>query len=194
MTSKENDNSLKARAALLVGLIIGLICLVMAWRWSSISEWLEVDLLVTQLQQTGANLGPIASVGVIALASIAAVPLGVIIVVSALTFGPWLGTVFVISGASIGGLCSYGIGTSLGHQGLCRFGGDRLNQLSEKLAKKGILSVVVIRMLPIAPFAIVNMVAGASHIRLRDFFIGTALGMLPGTVILGYLSSAFLVF
>ena len=35
-------------------------------------------------------------------------------------------------------------------------------------------------MLPIAPFTVVNMVAGASHIRFRDYMIGTFIGMLPG--------------
>jgi phospholipase D1/2 len=35
-------------------------------------------------------------------------------------------------------------------------------------------------MLPVAPFSILNAVAGASHIRARDFFLGTVLGELPG--------------
>ena len=42
--------------------------------------------------------------------------------------------------------------------------------------------MAVVRNLPVAPFTIVNMVAGASHIKLTDFLLGTALGMLPGIV------------
>jgi uncharacterized membrane protein YdjX (TVP38/TMEM64 family) len=57
-----------------------------------------------------------------------------------------------------------------------------MNRLSRRLARKGILAVVVVRNIPMAPFAIVNMVAGASHIKLKDFLLGTALGMLPGIV------------
>ena len=38
-------------------------------------------------------------------------------------------------------------------------------------------------MVPLAPFAIVNMIAGTSHIRLRDFLIGSAIGMTPGTIV-----------
>jgi phospholipase D1/2 len=41
----------------------------------------------------------------------------------------------------------------------------------------------VIRLLPVAPFSIVNAVIGASHIRLRDFLLGTALGMAPGVAV-----------
>ncbi len=55
-----------------------------------------------------------------------------------------------------------------------------MNRLSERVAKRGIVAVVVLRLLPFAPFAIVNLVAGASHIRMRDFMIGTMLGMGPG--------------
>ena len=46
--------------------------------------------------------------------------------------------------------------------------------------------MIAVRVVPIAPFAIVNMVAGASHIRLRDMVLGTALGMAPGTVIMAF--------
>jgi len=48
------------------------------------------------------------------------------------------------------------------------------------MAKQGILTVAMIRNIPVAPFTIVNLIAGASHIRLKDYLIGTALGMLPG--------------
>ncbi|MCY1514734.1 hypothetical protein D9M68_492860 [compost metagenome] len=48
--------------------------------------------------------------------------------------------------------------------------------------------MVVLRLVPIAPFSLVNLVVGASRISLRDCLVGTALGMLPGIAI-----SAFLV-
>jgi uncharacterized membrane protein YdjX (TVP38/TMEM64 family) len=40
--------------------------------------------------------------------------------------------------------------------------------------------VLAVRMIPVAPFTVVNLVAGASHIHLRDFVLGTLLGMSPG--------------
>ena len=36
------------------------------------------------------------------------------------------------------------------------------------------------RIVPVAPFTIINLVAGASHIKLRDFLLGTLIGLLPG--------------
>jgi uncharacterized membrane protein YdjX (TVP38/TMEM64 family) len=55
-----------------------------------------------------------------------------------------------------------------------------LNRLSRKLARRGWLTVALVRIVPIAPYTIVNMVAGASHISARSFLIGTAVGMCPG--------------
>jgi uncharacterized membrane protein YdjX (TVP38/TMEM64 family) len=45
------------------------------------------------------------------------------------------------------------------------------------------MAIAVIRILPVAPFSVVNAVIGASHIRLKDFLIGTAIGMAPGIAI-----------
>ena len=42
------------------------------------------------------------------------------------------------------------------------------------------MAIAVIRLLPVAPFSVVNAVAGASHVRMRDFMLGTLIGMLPG--------------
>jgi uncharacterized membrane protein YdjX (TVP38/TMEM64 family) len=52
--------------------------------------------------------------------------------------------------------------------------------LSKRLAKKGIMSVITFRIIPIAPFTVINLIAGASHIKFRDFLIGTIVGILPG--------------
>src|SRR6202012_3037616 len=54
---------------------------------------------------------------------------------------------------------------------------------SERVARRGIIAVVILRILPIAPFTIVNLVAGASHIRMRDFMLGTLIGMGPGVLL-----------
>jgi uncharacterized membrane protein YdjX (TVP38/TMEM64 family) len=43
--------------------------------------------------------------------------------------------------------------------------------------------MTLVRLLPLAPFSIVNAVAGASHIGWRDFLLGTLLGMAPGIVL-----------
>jgi uncharacterized membrane protein YdjX (TVP38/TMEM64 family) len=45
-------------------------------------------------------------------------------------------------------------------------------------------SLAGLRLIPVAPFSIVNLVAGASGVGLRDFLAGTLIGMGPGIVII----------
>lgn len=85
---------------------------------------------------------------------------------------------------TVSALLTFWIGHLLGRQSIRRLAGSRLGHLSRRLAQKGVLAVMVIRMVPVAPFTIVNLVAGASHIRFRDFALGTVLGELPGLLAL----------
>ena len=67
--------------------------------------------------------------------------------------------------------------------------GPRLNRIRARVQRSGVLAVTAIRLVPIAPFTIVNMVAGASGISLSHYIIGTALGLLPGLVMLSAMGS-----
>lgn len=121
----------------------------------------------------------------ITLASVIAIPLGVIIIATSVFFGPGLGGLYVVSGTLLGAVLSFMVGATLGRQVVEDLCGPRVKRISRMLGQRGLLSVIVIRLLPIAPFAIVNMFAGATHIRLRDFVTGSLIGMLPGVMILG---------
>ena len=52
---------------------------------------------------------------------------------------------------------------------------------------RGIAAIAAIRLVPVAPFTVVNMVAGACHIRLVDYVLGTILGLLPGLLLMSAL-------
>ena len=97
-------------------------------------------------------------------------------------FGPWLGPVYTVAGATLSAALTFAIGRHLGRETIRRIAGHRVNELSRRLARRGLLAIVFVRMLPIAPFSIVNVVAGASHIRWFDFLLGTLVGLLPGIV------------
>ena len=48
----------------------------------------------------------------------------------------------------------------------------------------GIVTVTTLRIVPIAPFSIVNVFAGALRVHFSDYMIGTALGLAPGFIVL----------
>nr|WP_315428897.1 VTT domain-containing protein [uncultured Albidiferax sp.] len=178
--------SLRWRLLWLVLFVVAVLGLAIAWSASPLRAWLDVDRIVAGLQQLGRSFGPVAAVAGFALASTLAVPLSFLTLVTLVAFGPWAGVGCTLGGALLGAGASYGLGRLLGREVLQRLGGARVNAVSRRLAERGLLAVVAVRMVPVAPFAIANMVAGASHIRLRDMLLGTALGIAPSTLVMAF--------
>jgi uncharacterized membrane protein YdjX (TVP38/TMEM64 family) len=91
---------------------------------------------------------------------------------------------------------AFGIGHFVSGDTLKRLSGSRFHRISQRLANKGVLAVVALRLLPVAPFTIVNLVAGASHVQFGPFILGSLLGLTPGVLALsvfaGSLHSALL--
>ena len=180
------SSSLRWRLLWLVLLLAAVLGLAIAWSASPLRAWLDVDRIVAGLQQLGQSFGPVAAVAGFALASTLAVPLSFLTLVTLVAFGPWAGVGYTLAGALLGAGVSYGLGRLLGREVLQRLGGARVNVVSRRLAERGVLAVIAVRMVPVAPFAIANMVAGATHIRLRDMLLGTALGMAPSTLVMAF--------
>ncbi|MEE4376506.1 MAG: VTT domain-containing protein [Candidatus Competibacteraceae bacterium] len=151
------------------------------WRFTPVGEWLNADTLAQWGDGIkGSPLSPLIALSAFLLASVTAFPITALIVVAALVFGPMQGFIYGLLGSASGAALTYGIGYQLGRNTVRRLSGSRLNQLSRQLTKRGILAVVIVRNIPVAPFTVTNMVAGATHIKFRDFMIGTVLGMGPG--------------
>ncbi len=70
--------------------------------------------------------------------------------------------------------------------GLDRLAGTWVHRLSRALSRRGFLTMVTLSVLPVAPFGVVNMAAGASHIRFRDYIAGSAVGLAPGIGVVVY--------
>jgi len=63
-----------------------------------------------------------------------------------------------------------------------RLAGPKLDRMIEVLKKYGLLAMTLLRLVPIAPFAVESIVAGAIHMKLWHVMLGTAIGLLPGTL------------
>ena len=71
-----------------------------------------------------------------------------------------------------------------------RLAGPRLNRLTQVLRDRGVIAITAVRLVPIAPFIVESMVAGAIHMKLRQLTVGTFFGMLPGTLMATVLGDA----
>ena len=175
------------RRLILLGLAtLVLVSMALAWQWSPLRVWLDVDILVQTLKQSGQDYGPVAAIFGLAIGLTMAVPLTFLTVVAIVALGPAMGLACCLIGAQFGAIASYYLGAYLGRDVVRKLGGQQINAISISLAQRGFLAVVAIRMVPVAPFAVINMLAGASHIRIRDLLLGTFVGMLPGALAIAY--------
>lgn len=55
-----------------------------------------------------------------------------------------------------------------------------------QLARRGFLASALIRLVPTIPSVLINIAAGATPIRFRDFILGTALGSVPKMALMAF--------
>jgi uncharacterized membrane protein YdjX (TVP38/TMEM64 family) len=102
-----------------------------------------------------------------------------LIAAAAVVFGPWLGSLY----AWIGTFVSAQIGYELGRA----FGGRLIRDLKSKgvarfmalVHRNGFMASLIIRLVPAAPFIVVNMAAGAAGVRRLPYAAGTGVGIIP---------------
>lgn len=174
-------------------LLVAFVALAAAWRWTPLGAWLDLATLVEAASSLRHQpwAPAIVLLGYV-VAGFLVVPVTVLIAATVFVFGPWLGSIYALAGASLGAAATYGMGRALGRDVVRRLAGPRINRLSRVLGARGVLAMVTLRMLPVAPFSIVNLVAGATHIRARDFFIGTLIGLSPGVAAIALFTDSFL--
>jgi phospholipase D1/2 len=125
---------------------------------------------------------------VFVLASVVSVPILALIGATVVTLGPVLGFACSAVGTMLAAGATFGVGRLIGRKPLQRWLGKRLDALEQRIAKRGVIAIALIRKVPIAPFTFVNMALGALGIRFRDFLVGTGLGMLPGIAAFAFVS------
>jgi phospholipase D1/2 len=156
--------------------LLGFAALAALWRWTPLRDWVSLEALVNF---TELPFAPLVALGLYVLGGLVVVPVTLLVIATAIAFGPLLGGIYALAGALLSAAVTYGIGLAAGRHAVRRLAGWRLNRITRRLARRGLIGVAIIRLLPIAPFSVVNAVAGASRVGLRDFLLGTALGMAP---------------
>jgi phosphatidylserine/phosphatidylglycerophosphate/cardiolipin synthase-like enzyme/uncharacterized membrane protein YdjX (TVP38/TMEM64 family) len=168
----------------LVGMLI-VLGIALAWRYTPLSGLVTADNVRAVLKSVrGEPWAIVIVVLVFVFAGAIVFPLNILILTTAAVFGPWLGILYGGAGTVTSGLVMFFLGGLVGREALYRMLGERWRHGLEGVRKRGLLAVVTFRLLPIAPFTLVNLAAGASGIRFVDFLVGTLIGMLPGLVLM----------
>ena len=137
-------------------------------------QWLAAARGPWSLPVAIACFAVLAFVGVPQLALIAA---------AVAVFGPWQGLIYSWIGTMVSALVGFGLGRLWGPRFGSAASAGAVGRLIALTARNGFLASLVIRLVPFAPFVVVNMAAGVTAIRLFDFILGTGIGILPKIVL-----------
>ena len=98
-------------------------------------------------------------------------------------FGSFLGTLIVVVPATLGATMAFLVARYLLRDWVERKFGDRLEAFQRGFAKNAFSYLLTLRLIPLFPFFLVNLVSGLTRIRLGTYAAATALGIIPGTFI-----------
>jgi phosphatidylserine/phosphatidylglycerophosphate/cardiolipin synthase-like enzyme/uncharacterized membrane protein YdjX (TVP38/TMEM64 family) len=190
---QESAGHLRRRLWIGGGILVLFLALAAAWRWTPLASWLDPEVLAAAARDlAGTTWGPPVALVAFVAAAVVAVPVTLLILVCSLVFDPITGALLALTGSTLAAAAGYAIGRFAGRGALDSLAGGRLERLSRRLARRGILTIVTVRIVPVAPFAVINLAAGASHVRLRDVVIGTVIGMAPAVIAMGLFAEGLL--
>jgi len=157
--------------------------LVVAGSLALVTDDLSVEALRDQVASWGA-VAPVLFALLYAVATVLLLPGTPFTLAAGVVFGPVLGAATALVGATIGATGAFLVGRAIGRGAVEELAGERVAAVDRHLGERGFGSVLAIRLIPLFPFNVVNLVAGITAVRLSAYVAATALGIIPGVLIL----------
>ncbi len=141
---------------------------------------------ISELRGYFHGLGWIALPGFIvfyAAATLIPLPKSLCTIAGGAIFGFWAGLILVLIGATAGSTVAFLGARWLGRRYVHQLARERVRRLDEQIGRRGFITVLVARLVPIVPFTTVNYLFGLTAVTLRSYVGGTAIGIVPGTTV-----------
>lgn len=106
-------------------------------------------------------------------------PQVVLIAAAAVVFGPYLGSLYSWIGTFVSALIGFELGRLFGGRLIRDLNSRGIDRFMALVGRNGFMASLIIRLVPAAPFIVVNMAAGTARVRRGHFAFGTAVGILP---------------
>jgi uncharacterized membrane protein YdjX (TVP38/TMEM64 family) len=98
-------------------------------------------------------------------------------------FGVLQGTLFVVSGATVGAILAFLVSRTLLRDWVVRKFGGRMEGIDRGLRENGLSYLLFLRLVPAFPFFLVNLASGVTGLPLRTYALGTLFGIIPGSLV-----------
>lgn len=168
------------------------LCSVLALGVIVVSAFLFQDHFprIIQWINTLGLLAPVFFLILYGLATILFLPTLLLTLAGGALFGPVLGTLFNLLGASIGAAGAFYISRYFLFDWIASKNNLRINQLILKAELRGWQFVALLRLLPIIPFNIVNYSLGMTRIKFSHYIVTTIIFLIPAEIIFTYCGHA----
>ena len=154
-----------------------------AWRYTPLSAHVSAERIIGWAEAVGnVSWAPLVVMLAYTPACFVMFPRPLITLFAVIAFGPVLGFIYSILGILGAALATYFAGRAMPPGSVRHIVGDKLNDMTEVLRRRGLLACFAMRIVPAAPFVVEGIAAGAVRIKLWHYSLGTVLGMLPGTL------------
>lgn len=169
---------------LLLTLIVAGITMAVLYR-----DHFDAQLLAQWIDEAGAA-GPLLFILIYAVGTVMFLPGSVLTLAGGALFGPVLGTLYNLIGATIGATLAFLVARYLASDWVERKAGGRLKQLKQGVESEGWRFVAFVRLVPLFPFNLLNYALGLTRLRLTHYIIASFIFMLPGATAYTYLGYA----
>jgi uncharacterized membrane protein YdjX (TVP38/TMEM64 family) len=153
------------------------------------SERLDAAALTASIAGLGL-WAPIAFAALFALGTVLCAPGAVFGLAGGALFGPFLGSLLNLTGATLGATAAFLIARYLAAGWVTRTAGGRLKQLMEGVDVEGWRFVAFVRLVPLFPFNLSNYALGLTRIPLIHYVLASFIAMAPGTIAYTWLGHA----
>ncbi len=174
---------LRQRLLRLTALVAAIAALAALWRYTPLAQWASPAQITEWAEDfAGRPWAPFLILVAYTPACLVLFPRSLITLASVVAFGPRLGFLYALAGILISALATYFAGLRTPRTTVRKIAGEKLLRLADRVRRRGLVAMTALRLVPVAPFAIVSIASAAIGIRLAPYLIGTLLGMLPGTL------------
>jgi uncharacterized membrane protein YdjX (TVP38/TMEM64 family) len=185
VSGEKNRSRNHWRIWLAVAILLLLMGIAMAWKWTPLAEQIDIGKITAWFLALRNNpAGPVIILGAYLVGSVLLIPITALIIATALVFGPLQGSVYSLAGCFLGAVATYAIGYFLGRDFVQKLVGSHWARFQRQLDQAGTIAVAAIRLLPVAPFTVVNVISGAFQVPVRHYILGTLIGLLPGILLI----------
>jgi phospholipase D1/2 len=162
---------------------LGIAVLAGLWRFTPLAEIASPEQVVAWAKDFGSRWwAPLVIIAAYTPACFVMFPRPLITLASVIAFGPLLGFAYSMSGILLAAAVTYVLGRKMRRDTVRRLAGPKVERMVDVLRRHGLLAMSLLRLVPIAPFFVVGIVAGAVRLKLWHLVGGTFVGMLPGTL------------